>query len=74
MGLMLGEEFTEGTKLNASRFAGMLTGDTSMSSCSKGFKIMDTIYRLDAESNGSTQCRNPRGPRLSASRAKRGRY
>ena len=31
-------------------------------------------YRLDAESNGSTQCRNPRGPRLSASRAKRGRY
>ena len=32
------------------------------------------IYRLDAESNGSTQWRNPRGPRLSASRAKRGRY
>ena len=27
-------------------------------------------YRLDAESNGSAQCRNPRGPRLSASRAK----
>ena len=34
----------------------------------------DTKYRLDAESNGSTQCRNLRGPRMSVSRAKRGRY
>ena len=29
-----------------------------------------STYRLDAESNGSMQCRNPRGPRLLASRAK----